>query len=75
MFTPGIERSVEFTFDALLAFDQGDTPLPTADELYSVMERANYVDYVTQFVWNSEPVGATMFNNVDSNQYFRDPNQ
>ncbi|CAB9513377.1 expressed unknown protein [Seminavis robusta] len=56
-FNAGNNLPVLINFDAN-AFFQTGTTVPSAAEVFAVLEGANYQDYITMYVWNSEPVGA-----------------
>lgn len=59
-FNAGNDLPVLIDFDANAFFTDGTT-IPTAAEVFSVLEDANYETYIQEYVWNSAPVGTSIF--------------
>jgi hypothetical protein len=46
---------VTIDIDANVFFTEG-TDIPSTTEILNVMAAVNYMEYITDFVWNSEPI-------------------
>jgi len=51
----------QFDFDANLVFNTNSNNTPTVAEIFRVMDNANLRDYIQMYVWESEPIGTTIF--------------
>lgn len=59
-FNAGNDLPIRIDFDANAFFTDG-TDIPSAQDVFAVLEGADYQNYITNYVWNSEPVGSTIF--------------
>lgn len=49
-FNPGENQPVRIDFESILTFKDGTTTLPSANDMFSLMSNADYMEYITQYV-------------------------
>jgi len=63
------EYPVNIDFNAVATFAEGVAPLPTRDEIFTVMQNSDLNDYIQSFVWEADPPMSGLFYDTQRVRY------
>jgi hypothetical protein len=60
-YTPTYSLPVIIDWDAAVVFSTNSNSSPSEDEVFDVIEAADYQGYIMNYVWGAVPVGTSLF--------------